>query len=255
MLIKHEIPLFEFDDAQSAVLEPNHEHFDMKLPRKCVVAFLYDETEVYAKRNTCKHVGDFVSQTKTFPVYTTMYEGEEIAFIQAPVGSSAAGQVVDWLIGYGVEMVLAIGSCGTLVEFKENEFLIPIKALRDEGTSYHYAKPSRYMELDQSMVEGIKDGLLGLNLPIKYVHTWTTDAFFRETKEKVQYRKEEGLEVVEMECSALAAVCKFRNVAFGEILYTADSLAKVNEYSERSFGESARMKAMNIAMHVIHTIK
>ena len=46
------------------------------------------------------------------------------------------------------------------------------------------------------------------------VMTWTTDGFYRETAEKVAYRKEEGCAVVEMECSALAAV---RPTAWGSL--------------------------------------
>ena len=57
---------------------------------------------------------------------------------QAPVGAAAATQILDWLIGYGVREVISAGSCGALEKFPESTFLVPNKALRDEGTSYHY---------------------------------------------------------------------------------------------------------------------
>ena len=65
------------------------------------------------------------------------------------------------------------------------------------------------------------------------------DGFFRETKEKVAYRKSEGCSVVEMECSALAACAAFRSSTWGMLLYTADSLADVQRYDQRHWGGSA----------------
>ena len=65
------------------------------------------------------------------------------------------------------------------------------------------------------------------------------DGFFRETKEKVAYRKSEGCSVVEMECSALAACAAFRSATWGMLLYTADSLADVQRYDQRHWGGSA----------------
>ena len=45
---------------------------------------------------------------------------------------------MDWLIGYGVEQIISTGTCGVLADIEENAFLVPVRALRDEGTSYHY---------------------------------------------------------------------------------------------------------------------
>lgn len=65
------------------------------------------------------------------------------------MGAASSTQILHWLIGYGVRKVIAAGSCGALEEIPENVFLVPVKALRDEGTSYHYIPPSRYVELNQ----------------------------------------------------------------------------------------------------------
>ena len=76
-----------------------------------------------------------------------MYQGEEIVLCQAPVGAAPATQLLDWLIGYGVREIISTGSCGALEKFPESTFLVPSKALRDEGTSYRYAPPSSIMEI------------------------------------------------------------------------------------------------------------
>ena len=65
------------------------------------------------------------------------------------------------------------------------------------------------------------------------------DGFFRETKEKVTYRKSEGCSVVEKEGFALAACAAFRSATWGMLLYTADSLADVQRYDQRHWGGSA----------------
>ena len=109
---------------------PNHEGLDLKLPKKCVYAFLGEEIDRYAREVGADCVGEFVSATKTYPVYVVNYKGEEICLAQAPVGSAPAAQFMDWLIGYGVEQIISTGTCGVLTDIEENAFLVPVRALR-----------------------------------------------------------------------------------------------------------------------------
>ena len=148
-MIKNEIPILEFDTEQTAVISPVHENLNLKLPKKCVFAFLGDYIEEYADKSDTRQVSSFISATKRYPIYVTQYKGEEIVLCQAPVGAAAAVQILDWLIGYGVCEIISAGSCGALEYFDEGTFLVPSKALRDEGTSYHYAPPSRFMEINE----------------------------------------------------------------------------------------------------------
>ncbi len=168
------------------------------------------------------------------------------------MGSASSTQILDWLIGYGVRKVIAAGSCGVLEEIPENVFLVPVKALRDEGTSYHYIPPSRYVELNQEARISIEKTFEKWKLPYVECITWTTDGFYRETQDMVNYRKEEGCAVVEMECASLAACAQFRGICFGQILFTADTLADVEDYRERGFGEDSFEIAMRICMDIIH---
>ncbi|WP_294171631.1 nucleoside phosphorylase, partial [uncultured Clostridium sp.] len=115
-------------------------------------------------------------------------------------------------------------------------FLIPKKALRDEGTSYHYMMPSRYVDINKYALRAIEKTLKEHSLKYTEVISWSTDGFYRETKEKVLYRKEEGCSVIEMECSALAACAQMRGVIWGEVLFTADSLADIEKYDPRNWG-------------------
>lgn len=250
-IIKNEIPILEFDSNTKAVIEPDHEKLGLKLPKKCVFAFLGDYIDEYASNSNTRKVSQFVSATKRYPIYITKYKGEEITLCQAPVGAAPATQILDWLIAYGVCEIISAGACGCLEAFPESTFLVPKKALRDEGTSYHYAPPSRYIEINEKARKAIKETLLEHGMKYQEVVTWSTDGFFRETKEKVAYRKSEGCSVVEMECSALAACAAFRGVTWGMLLYTADCLADAEKYDERNWGGNAYEYALILCLDAI----
>ena len=251
MIQKHAIPILEFDDNPHAVIMPNHEGLDLQLPKKCTYAFLEEEIDRYAQEVGAECVGEFVSATKTYPVYVMDYKGEKVCLVQAPVGSAPAAQFMDWLIGYGVEQIISTGTCGVLSNIEENAFLVPVRALRDEGASYHYAAPSRYMDVHVEAVSAIEQALEQRGIPYEEVMTWSTDGFYRETAEKVAYRKEEGCAVVEMECAALAAVAQLRGVVWGQLLFTADSLADLENYDSRDWGAEAFDKALGICLEIV----
>ena len=251
MIQKHAIPILEFDDNPQAVIMPNHEGLDLQLPKKCIYAFLEEEIDRYAQEVGAECVGEFVSATKTYPVYVMSYKGDEVCLAQAPVGSAPAAQFMDWLIGYGVEKIISTGTCSVLTNIEENAFLVPVRALRDEGTSYHYAPPSRYMEMQIEAISAIEQVLEQLGIPYEEVMTWSTDGFYRETAEKVAYRKEEGCAVVEMECATLAAVAQLRGVVWGQLLFTADSLADLENYDSRDWGSEAFDKALELCLEIV----
>ena len=254
MIQKHAIPILEFDDNPQAVIMPNHEGLDLQLPKKCIYAFLEEEIDRYAQEVEADCVGEFVSATKTYPVYVMDYKGEKVCLAQAPVGSAPAAQFMDWLIGYGVEKIISTGTCGVLTNIEENAFLVPVRALRDEGASYHYAPPSRYMDVNVEAISAIEQVLEQLGVPYEEVMTWSTDGFYRETAEKVAYRKEEGCAVVEMECAALAAVAQLRGAVWGELLFTADSLADLDNYDQRDWGAEAFEKALELCLEIVSHI-
>lgn len=253
-ILKNEIPILEFDSDQTAVINPTHEKLNLKLPRKCVFAFLGEYISTYASKTETVQVSEFLSMTKRYPVYITKYHGEEVTLCEAPVGAAAATQILDWLIAYGVREIISAGSCGALERFAEGTFLVPYKALRDEGTSYHYAPPSRFIQINEDARKAIEKTVLEHGMKYQEVVTWSTDGFYRETREKVAYRRSEGCSVVEMECSALAACSAFRGVKWGMILYTADSLADVERYDERHWGGNAYEYALTLCLDAVQKL-
>ncbi len=251
MIIKNEIPILEFDNDKNAIIVPTHANLGIKLPEKAVFAFLSEYIDEYASEIGAKRICVFESATKDYPIYVLNYKGEEICLVQAPVGAAPATQIMDWLIGYGANKMIACGCCGALNDYDEGVFLVPYKALRDEGTSYHYAPPSRFVDINKNALKAIGDTLEENGFCYEEVITWSTDGFYRETKEKVEYRKQEGCAVVEMECSALAACAQFRNVVFGEILYTADTLVIPDKWDKRNWGIDSREIALELCFEAV----
>ena len=150
--------------------------------------------------------------------------------------------------------IITGGCCGALANFEENVFIVPYKALRDEGTSYHYMMPSRFVEINRIALKAIEKTITEHGLAYREVITWTTDGFYRETKDKVTYRKQEGCEVVEMECAALAACAALRNAIWGCILFTADTLADIENYDERNWGNDSFGFALELCLDAVVNI-
>ena len=106
-IIKNEIPILEYDTDSGAVIMPDHEHLEISLPQKAVFAFLGDAVDRYAAEHNAKVVSHFISATKNYPVYILDAGGQQICLMQAPVGASAAVQILDWLMAYGVREIIS----------------------------------------------------------------------------------------------------------------------------------------------------
>ena len=115
-------------------------------------------------------------------------------------------------------------------------------------------KPSRFVEINPTAMKAIEKTVAEHELEYREVITWTTDGFYRETKEKVAYRKQEGCAVVEMECAALAACASLRNAVWGCILFTADTLADVENYDERNWGGDSFAYALELCLDAVVNI-
>ena len=254
MIQKHDLPILEYDFDSIEVIRPNHGAEQLVLPEKCVFGLLGDVIDDYAFEMDAVIAEHFETITKSYPVYIVQQNGMEFCLCQAPLGAAAAAQLLDFLISCGCKKIIAAGSCGVLTDLDENEFLIPIRAMRDEGTSYHYLPAARFVDLEPSAIKAIEQTFCALNIPFQKCITWTTDGFFRETRDIVEYRKSEGCATVEMECAALAACAQKRGAVFGQILYTADSLANVYAHDERDWGKGSLRIALELCINVLITM-
>ncbi|NCC48639.1 MAG: uridine phosphorylase, partial [Clostridia bacterium] len=123
--------------------------------------------------------------------------------------------------------------------------------VRDEGVSYHYIEPSREIECNQQAISVIEHHLKTKSIAYIKAKTWTTDAFYRETEDKIALRVSEGCVTVEMEAAAFFAVSKFRDVVLGQVLFGGDDLSGV-EWDSRSWNsrEEIRKNLVEISFDI-----
>ena len=135
------------------------------------------------------------------------------------------------------------------------ELFVVDGAIRDEGFSYHYLPPSRIVYSEKEICRKICKYLDEESIPYTHGITWTTDAFYRETREKVALRKAEGARIVEMEQSGCIAVSAFRGIEYGAILYGGDDVSG-EKWDSRSWHSrrGVRYSLVNICKQLLHLI-
>lgn len=240
-------PILEYDSSPGAVLEPDYKKLGIELPPNAVFPFVDDCVDDYAREHGYPVIATFETVTKNYPVYKVK---DEVCMCQAPVGAPIAVSFMDWMIAYGVRRVVSAGACGALIDLPENTFVVPKRALRDEGTSYHYMAPSRWSYLDYDMQRRVAEMFDSQDIPYTKCDVWTTDAIYRETIDKVRRCRAEGCGVVDMECAALSAVAEFRNAAFGQFLYAADTLVDADAYDARNWGSDSLLPSMLLCIEI-----
>ena len=143
-----------------------------------------------------------------FHTRLAVHEGLDRPFgiIGRAVGAAFSVLLAEQLFASGCRFLISLSSAGQVVDLGAPPYFVVIeRALRDEGTSYHYLPPGRFAEADRSLLERVLPSLLRTGVPLHVGASWTTDAPFRETEEKVARRRAEGLLTVEMEAAGLYA--------------------------------------------------
>ena len=247
--------ILDFDLNKKAVIEPGVENLQYKFHEKLLFAFVPDdEIKSFLYKHSHKTLGKFKTVSFRPKVYEVKINNQLITLCQAPVGASASTKFLDWLINYGVKQVLSVGNAGALDNLPENTMFVPQEAIRGEGTSFYYKEPSKIIALDKNFVRRVENEIKNLGFQYEKGTTWTTDGFFRETPNQVLQAKKLGAKTVEMECSALAACAEFRNISFAQILFTADSLADMDNYDKRNWGHDSYSVSLNIGSQVLASL-
>jgi uridine phosphorylase len=237
-MLQKEFPILEFDEDKNVFIRPSITHKPIDgIPERCVLCFFSEAIEKILNEYPHKIISNFLLEGINYPLYEVEYKGEKIVLIQSAVGSPLAAGQIEELTAMGCKKFLACGMCGVLQkELAVGHLIIPTAAVRDEGTSYHYVKPSREIYVNERIVQVIENEKKKKNIPFIKAKTWTTDAFYRETPQKIALRKNEGCVTVEMETAAYIAVSQYNNVEFGQILCSGDSLAG-EEWDRRNYNK------------------
>ena len=174
-------------------------------------------------------------------VYKVNYKGKDFAFFCSAVGEPACTAMYEDLMAMGSKRLILLGNCGVLDRSIEDcGIIIPDRAIRDEGTSYHYAPPSETIEVNKKYRELFVKVLDDFGCPYVTGATWTTDAPYRETRGKIEKRKAQGALCVEMECAGMQAVCDFRGTEFFQFFYAGDNLDHTS-WEPRSVSGAVRL--------------
>ena len=241
-LQKNEYPILEFDDDKSAFIQPSNCIQKIDIAERCVLCFFSEAIKKLLAANPHKTVAHLRSEGFDYPVYELAYHGEKAALIQAAVGAPLAAGQIEELTALGCRKYIACGGCGVLrKDIAVGHLIIPTAAVRDEGTSYHYVKPSREIMVNECAVQAIEDTMIKQKIPYIKAKTWTTDALYRETPERIKRRKSEGCVAVEMEAAAYIAVSQYNNVKFGQILYAGDNLGG-DEWDSRGWNDRTEIR-------------
>jgi uridine phosphorylase len=130
--------------------------------------------------------------------------GHQVGIVGRVVGASFAVLVAEQLFASGCQLLVSLTSAGQITPAGPPPYFVVIdRALRDEGTSYHYAPPSEFADADPALVK-LAAAALAEGRPRSVVGaSWTTDAPFRETTQAIEAARAKGILAVEMEAAAL----------------------------------------------------
>jgi uridine phosphorylase len=130
----------------------------------------------------------------------------EVGIVPFTVGAPFAVLVAEELVACGCDLVINLTSAGRIAATPGvAAFMVIERALRDEGTSYHYLPAARWSHLRDDLRESLATFQLAGGPPIIHGSTWTTDAPFRETARAIERHRSTGVLAVEMEAAALYA--------------------------------------------------
>jgi uridine phosphorylase len=219
-------PILEFDPSPTAVIEAQCHIRPIDAPERCVPCFFQDVIDRLREDGRLREIASLKSEMGTHPFYEMDAGGQRLAVYQPGLTAPFAAGLLEEVICLGSRKFVACGGAGVLVPtIAVGHVVVPTAAVRDEGTSYHYLPPGREVAPSAEAVAAIETVLKRREVPYLTGKTWTTDAVYRETPEKVRHRREEGCLTVEMEAAAFFAVAAFRGVTFGQILYGGDDVS------------------------------
>ncbi len=236
MLVNNSYPILEFDNSRTAKINPTAFLDETSEPffqtDMLVITFFQEVMDKLADQ------GRIVLE-KTIggenPVLIYRFLDENVLITLGQVGCPACGGNLDLFHAMGIARVMFCGGGGVLDKNIEvGQILVVDGAIRDEGFSYHYIEPARYIYTDSDVTGKITEYLDENSISYIRGLTWTTDAVFRETSDRIARRKEEGAKIVEMEQAGCIAVSQFRGFKYGALIYGGDDVSQ-DEWSNRGW--------------------
>jgi uridine phosphorylase len=154
-----------------------------------------------------------------------IYRGNGWIVVRSPYGAPGTVMLLEELVAFGVRRVVFLGYCGAIQEeMRIGDMVLPLEAIREEGTSYHYLPKGEKSYPDHSLQNRLWDWMGRVGPAFFRGTIWTTDAPYRETTQKVRRYCEEGVLGVEMEMAAAFAFGRARKISIGAVLLVSDEV-------------------------------
>jgi uridine phosphorylase len=235
-------PILEYDSTRKAIIDPAQVIKPRNMPEHAVICFFKEVIDRVTAEHNAQVIIEIQWEDGSHPVYEIAFQEKRLAFFHPGVGASTAANFLEEVIALGCRKFIACGGCGALEkDMSVGDLVVVSSAIRDEGISYHYLPPSREVIANEEGVRALVKTLSGHGIPYRQGKTWTTDAPYRETPNRIARRREEGCLIVEMEAAGLMAVAQFRDVMFGQVLYAGDDVSGA-EWDERGWRSRSEMR-------------
>ncbi len=234
--------LQDFDECINSTFDSFEvENVIPNFPKVGITCFSKKLMDRYIESFNGEKIAEISNANGKIPVFKIKYKNKEIVLFMSRVGAPACTVSYEEVLAMGLEKLIMFGTCGVLdSRIDDLAIIIPTSAIRDEGTSYHYMKSSDEIEVNQKYKKEFEEILNQNNISSIEGKVWTIDAPYRETRNKVLKRKEQGCICVDMECSAMSAVAKFRNKELFQFFYAADNLDST-KWDKRCLGNDDRL--------------
>ena len=176
---------------------------------------------------------------------SNLYSGKSLFLAGPAVGAPMAAICLEKIIALGATQIVLYGWCGSLSPaLRIGDLFMPTSSLSEEGTSAHYQHTGEKVG-QQHLHISLVDILTTEGISPKQGAIWTTDAVYRETRDKVARYASRGIKAVDMEYAALKAVAGFRQVSLTAVLLVSDELFH-QEWAPRFVQKSFRSDSKKI---------
>lgn len=153
------------------------------------------------------------------------WQRTSLTVVAPALGGPYAALVLEKLIALGARRVLALGWCGSLASaVRIGHLILPTRAFPGDGTSPHYCRDAGMVPPHQGLRDLLAECLGNSGHPWHAGPVWSTDAFYRETKELLRSCQAQGFLGIDLEMAALFAVARFRQIALAGLLVVSDEL-------------------------------
>jgi uridine phosphorylase len=185
-------------------------------------------------------------------LYSFSRDGIDFGIVGCAVGASFAVLIAEEMFASGCKLLISVTSSGQILPVRPPPYFIVIdRALRDEGTSYHYVAPSDYSHADAGVISALDGAFDGFAAPVLAGATWTTDAPFRETQSAIAAMLERNLMAVEMEAAALYAFARARQKPVLCFAHVTNQMGRVDGDFEKGEADGSHDALQLITMAAV----